>query len=255
MTMRRQQPPYPRFGECISALAGAIDANKTGSDVGRLAREGDFDWERLDTVIAELLVDSMATVVGEPARQIFEHWVASVRSAYTELVLGVSLDALGRKDALPVLVEHFFAPAGGQLLRQVSTDIPGPDLQRLLADNQHPLQVTFEWLDSAVGGPVEKLLYPGSTGSARIEQEKVRKWRTGTDVPSAQSIKLFYRRLIECWKPIPACPVWLMIASALSRLEKQSAAPLRSLMRPHAQGTTTTRRSVEELLSELVVRA
>ncbi len=123
MTMRRQQPPYPRFGECISALAGAIDANKTGSDVGRLAREGDFDWERLDTVIAELLVDSMATVVGEPARQIFEHWVASVRSAYTELVLGVSLDALGRKDALPVLVEHFFAPAGGQLLRQVSTGV------------------------------------------------------------------------------------------------------------------------------------
>ena len=255
MTMKKLQPPYPRFGECISALAGAIDANKTGSDVGRLAREGDFDWERLDTVIAELLVDSMATVVGEPARQIFEHWVASVRSAYTELVLGVSLDALGREDALPVLVEHFFAPAGGQLLRQVSADIPGPDLQRLLADNQQPLQVTLEWLDSAVGGAVEKLLYPGSTGSARVEQEKVRKWRTGTDIPSAQSIKLFHQKLTERWKPIPACPVWLMIASALSRLEKQSAAPVRSLMRPHAQGTTTPRGAIEELLSELVVRA
>jgi hypothetical protein len=217
--MTKQQPPYPRFGECISALAGAIDANKTGSDVGRLAREGDFDWERLDTVIAELLVDSIATVVGDPTRQIFERWVAAVRSAYTTLVLDVSLDALGRNDVLPVLVEHFFAPAGGQLLRQISADIPGPDLQLLLADNQQPLQVTLEWLDSAVGGPVEKLLYPGSTGSARVEQEKVRKWRTGTDIPSAQSIKLFYQRLIECWKPIPACPVWLMIASALSRLK------------------------------------
>ena len=62
--MTKLQPPYPRFGECVSALAGAIDANKTGSDVGRLAREGDFDWERLDTVITELLVDSLATVVG-----------------------------------------------------------------------------------------------------------------------------------------------------------------------------------------------
>ena len=253
--MTKQQPPYPRFGECISALAGAIDANKTGSDVGRLAREGDFDWERLDTVIAELLVDSIATVVGDPARQIFERWVAAVRSAYTQLVLGVSLDALGRNDALPVLVEHFFAPAGGQLLRQISADIPGPDLHLMLADNQQPLQVTFEWLDSAVGGPVEKLLYPGSTGSARFEQEKIRKWRTGTDIPSAQSIKLFYRRLIECWKRIPACPVWLLIGSALSRLEKQSAASLRALVRPYAQGTANPRRPVEELLSELVVRA
>ena len=102
--MTRQQPPYPRFGECISALAGAIDANKTGSDVGRLAREGDFDWERLDTVIADLLVDSSATVVGDPAHQIFARWVSSVLSAYTRLVLGVSLDTLGRNDALPVLV-------------------------------------------------------------------------------------------------------------------------------------------------------
>lgn len=254
MTMTRQQPPYPRFGECISALAGAIDANKTGSDVGRLAREGDFDWERLDTVIADLLVDSSATVVGDPAHQIFARWVSSVLSAYTRLVLGVSLDTLGRNDALPVLVQHFFAPAGGELLQQVSAEIPGPDLQRLLADSQQPLQVTFEWLDCAVGGPVEKLLYPGSTGSARVEQEKVRKWRTGTDIPSAQSVKLFYRRLIECWKPIPACPVWLMIASALSRLERQSATPLRSLMLPYAQGSTPPGRPVEELLSELVVR-
>ena len=160
MTMTKQLPPYPRFGECISALAGAIDANKDGSDVGRLAREGDFDWERLDTVIDELLIDSSAAVLGDTAHRIFVQWVSSVRSAYTQLVLGVSLDALGRKAALPVLVEHFFAPAGGRLLQQVSAELPGPDLLRLLADSEQPLKVTFEWLDSAVGGPVEKLLYP-----------------------------------------------------------------------------------------------
>ncbi|KGM41037.1 hypothetical protein JY96_15930 [Aquabacterium sp. NJ1] len=255
MTMTKQLPPYPRFGECISALAGAIDANKAGSDVGRLAREGDFDWRRLDMVIAEVLVDNSATVIGDIAHQIFARWVSSVRSAYTHLVLGVSLDALGRNEALPVLVEHFFAPFGGQLLLQVSAELPGPDLQRLLADSEQPLRVTFEWLDGAVGGPVEKLLYPGSTGSARFEQEKVRKWRTGTDIPSAQSIKLFYRKLVECWKPIPACPVWLLIASALSRLERQWPGSLRSLMLLQARGIASPSRPVEDVLSELVVRA
>ena len=44
--MTRCLPPYPRFGECISVLAGALDINKVESDVGRLAREGDFDWEQ-----------------------------------------------------------------------------------------------------------------------------------------------------------------------------------------------------------------
>jgi Ankyrin repeats (3 copies) len=255
MTMKKQLPPYPRFGECVSALAGAMDTNKTGSDVGRLTREGDFDWERLDKVIDELLVDGSAAVVGDTAHRIFVRWVSSVRSAYTRLVLGVSLDALGRSEALPVLVAHFFAPAGGQLLRQVSSELPGPDLHRLLDDGQQPLQVTLKWLDSVVGGPVEKLLYPGSTGSARVEQEKVRKWRSGTDIPSAQSIKLLYRKLVECWKPIPACPVWLLIASALSRLERQWTGSFRSLMLPQAQGIASPSRPVEDVLSELVVGA
>lgn len=255
MTMTKQLPPYPRFGECISALAGAIDANKDGSDVGRLAREGDFDWERLDTVIDELLIDSSAAVLGDTAHRIFVQWVSSVRSAYTQLVLGVSLDALGRKAALPVLVEHFFAPAGGRLLQQVSAELPGPDLLRLLADSEQPLKVTFEWLDSAVGGPVEKLLYPGSTGSDRVEQEKVRKWRTGTNIPSAQSIKLFCRKLVECREPIPACPVWLLVASALSRLERRWPGSLRSLMLSQARGIASPSRPVEDVLCQLVVRA
>jgi len=68
--MTRALPPYPRFGECIAVLAGALDINKAGSDVGRLAREGDFDWEKLDTVIQELLVDGCARVVGDAAQRI-----------------------------------------------------------------------------------------------------------------------------------------------------------------------------------------
>ena len=36
--MNSKLPPYPRFGECIGALASALDIKKIGSDVGRLAR-------------------------------------------------------------------------------------------------------------------------------------------------------------------------------------------------------------------------
>lgn len=49
--MNSKLTPYPRLGECIGAMAGALDVKKVGSDVGRLAREGDFDWEKLDGVI------------------------------------------------------------------------------------------------------------------------------------------------------------------------------------------------------------
>lgn len=250
--MTRSLPPYPRFGECIAALAGALDINKAGSDVGRLAREGDFDWEKLDTVIQELLVDGRGRVIGDAAQRVLLPWLVSVREAYTRVVLDVPLDSVGRSDALPILVEKFFVPAAANLLQQIHAAMPGPNLQVLLAQELDPVRVTLEWLDSLVGGPVEKLLYPGSTGSARTEQEKVRKWRNGIDLPSSQSIQLFCRKLDECWKKTPSCTTWLLISSALSRLERQWAGSLRPLMLSHPDHSSPVGNSVHAILSELV---
>lgn len=250
--MTRSLPPYPRFGECIAALAGALDINKAGSDVGRLAREGDFDWEKLDTVIQELLVDGRGRVIGDAAQRVLLPWLVSVREAYTRVVLDVPLDSVGRSDALPILVEKFFVPAAANLLHQIHAAMPGPNLQLLLAKELDPVRVTLEWLDSLVGGPVEKLLYPGSTGSARTEQEKIRKWRNGIDLPSSQSIQLFCRKLDECWKKTPSCTTWLLISSALSRLERQWVGSLRPLMLSHPDHSSPVGNSVHAILSELV---
>lgn len=253
--MTRSLPPYPKFGECIAVLAGALDINKAGSDVGRLAREGDFDWEKLDTVIQELLVDGSARVIGDAARNVLLPWLVSVREAYTRVVLDVPLDSVGRSDALPILVEKFFVPAAANLLQQLHNAIPGPNLQLLLAKELDPVQVALEWLDSLVGGPVEKLLYPGSTGSARTEQEKVRKWRNGIDLPSSQSIQLFCRKLDECWRKTPSCATWLLTASALARLDRQTAGSVRPLMLSHPDHSSPVGNSIHAILSELVKSA
>ncbi len=253
--MTKSLPPYPRFGECIAALASALDINKAGSDVGRLAREGDFDWEKLDTVIQELLVDGSARVIDDAARNILLPWLMSVREAYAGVVLDVPLDSVGRSDALPILVEKFFVPAAANLLQLIRTAMPGPDLRLLLENELNPVRVTLEWLDSLVGGPVEKLLYPGSTGSARAEQEKVRKWRNGIDLPSSQSIQLFCRKLDECWKKTPSCATWLLISAALARLERQTARPLRPLMLSRPDHSSPVSNSIHATLSELVKSA
>lgn len=253
--MTRALPPYPRFGECIAVLAGALDINKAGGDVGRLAREGDFDWEKLDAVIQELLVDGCAWVVGDAAQRIIAPWIDSTREAYARVVLDVPLDAVVRGDTLPVLIEKFFAPAAAALLRQAHTAIPGPDLKALLADGSGPVKVTLEWFDGIVGTPVEKRLYPESTGSDRVEQEKLRKWRSGVDIPSSQSIKLLCTKLDALCVSVESCAMWLLISSALARLERSWGGSLRQLIRPHIEGSAPDSLSIESCLSEMVQRA
>lgn len=250
--MTRVQPPYPRFGECISVLAGALDISKAGSDVGRLAREGDFDWEKLDAVVNQLLVDGCAWVIGGVAQRILAPWLVDVRQAYAQVVLNVPLDAVGRDDALPVLVEKFFAPAAAALLRQVNTAVPGPKLSLLLAADEDPVRVTLEWLDGQVGSTVEKLVFPASSGSDRVEQEKIRKWRAGIDVPSAQSIKLLINQIDGRCEPAENSAVWLLLSSALARLERAWGAPLRPLIQAHLEDGGLDQHSLESCLSKLV---
>lgn len=250
--MSKTLPPYPRFGECIAVLAGALDINKTGSDVGRLAREGDFDWGKLDAVVQELLVDGFKRVVGDASPRVFASWLASVREAYTHVVLDVALDAVGRNDVLPVLIERFFAPAAAVFMQQVQTTTPGPALKVLLAEESQPVKVALEWLDEILGEPIEKRLYPGSTGSDRVEQEKVRKWRNGIDLPSSQSIKLICKHLNERYGQVPHCAIWLLISSALSRLERSWGGALRPLIHAYLNGNPSNSSSINSYLSEVV---
>lgn len=253
--MMENLPPYPRFGECIAVLAGALDIKKVDSDVGRLSREGDFDWEKLEAVVEELLIKGSANVVGDAAHQIFAPWLSTVREDYTLLVLDVSLDALDRASALPILIEGFFVPATASLLQRASSVLPGPDLRQFLSQENFPLDAIFQWLDGFVHPSFEKVLYPQSTDTDRVEREKVRKWRAGTDIPSSQSIKLLCRRL----QTLPAMgghaaavALWMTFASALTRLERAWGEPFRTQLVQHLGENRLDGRAVRSSLRAAV---
>lgn len=234
--MSKALPPYPRFGECIAVLAGALDIKKTGSDVGRLSREGDFDWEKLDGIIQDLLIDGSAWIIGEAAHWIIAPWLSDIRDGYTRLVLDVPLDAVNRSDALPILVEKFFVPFAANLLQRANRAMPGPDLRLLLDEGRAPVTVTIEWLDGLMDASIEKVLYPASTGPDRVNQEKIRKWRTGVDVPSSQGIKLLSQSMQTLHgdtERTSGAALWLALASALTRLERVWGKSLRSLVTQH----------------------
>lgn len=156
--MNSQLPPYPRFGECIRAFTNALDiAPESGADIGRFAREGDFDWEKLDRIFDDLL-KPIEKICGKSTILLLKAWLSDIRDSYTHLILGLSLDALTRDQSLPILVSRFLPPHLAKLLYDLNQKFPGPDLGQLLDSGKRPVNTVLEWLDAQLGLPLEDLL-------------------------------------------------------------------------------------------------
>ncbi|HCA17312.1 MAG TPA: hypothetical protein DEO64_09300 [Alcaligenes faecalis] len=227
--MTSNLPPYPRFGESIRAFANALDITKPGDDLGRLAREGDFDWEKLDSSFNEIL-EAIQKICGRSVGHILQLWLSDLRTSYTRLILDVSLDALDRSQTLPIIINVFLPPHLASLLKTIDQQLRGPNLGRMLNPESRSVDVTLEWLDMKLNKPIEELLFPKSTDSDRVEREKLRKWRKGINLPSSQSIILLRKALEKCSLSTiesDVAALWLLLATALTRLEQSAGQSIR----------------------------
>jgi len=225
MTRKTDTPPYPRFGECYRTLALAFDTKAGNREVDRLAREGDYDWSLLPRLTDELLLIPMGRYVDPGFASLLRSWLEHMHIRYRELILGVTVDSLGRDDALPVLVSGFFAPQAVWLLVAAHKEFGGPELTRLLDSDKNPVEVVMDWLDEGEATPLAKLAFPGTTGHDRAAYEKVRKWMRGSDMPDVASIRTFAdaigRHGAIAREKTLALRRWLVLARALCWLEKQ----------------------------------
>jgi hypothetical protein len=225
MTKKTDNPPYPRFGECFRTLALAFDTKAGNREVDRLAREGDYDWSLLPQLTDELLLTPLSKYVDPEFASLLRLWLDHMHIRYRELILGATVDSLGRADALPILISNFFAPQAIWLLVAARKDLGGPELTRLLDSEKNPVAVVMDWLNEGEEIPLGKVAFPGTTDHDRAGYEKVRKWIRGSDVPTLGSIKMFAdaidRRGSICKEKTISLRRWLVLARALSYLEKQ----------------------------------
>lgn len=230
-------PPYPRLGEIYRAAAVAIGTKAGNRDIDRLAREGEFDWTLLPDLGDELLIGPLAKKVDPEFADLVAQTVAYVHASYVNLVSTVPLDSLNRKGALPLLVEHYFAPHALGLIFGTKKGFGGPDLMKLFDPDLRPVSVVLEWLDQAEDRPLARVAFPEASTADRAEFEMVRKWADGTNLPDGQSIFLFGKALEKAGgvssDKIRNLRIWLTLARALAHLENESPVPFRGFMRRH----------------------
>lgn len=237
MTTSTNTPPYPRIAECYRTLAVALDTKAGNRDVDRLAREGDYDWSLLSNLSDELIVVPLVKYVEEDFAEFVGKWLEQMHGNYQALVSSVALDSLSRADALPLLISNYFAPQANGLIAGIHERFGGPDLAELMDPSRNPIAVVWEWLNQNEGKSLEKVAFPGTTGTDRSDREKVLKWVRGTELPKLASIKKFADSIDNSGtvseEKVLNVRRWLVVARALAYLEKESPYSPRDYMLQH----------------------
>lgn len=229
-------PPYPRLGELYRALGGALDTKAKDRNVNRLAREGEYDWSLLPTLQQNLITNPLRAAKDKEFAELVNQFADHMRTSYLRMVAHIALDSLTRAEALPLLIEHYFAPQGASLLLGIKDAFGGPDLMALLDPAKQPLAVVLDWFDKNEGRDLAKRTFPESTGTDRLDRELVSRWANGT-LPDLSSIKRFvnaasHRGAIDSAQA-PNLRRWMIVARALAWLEKGAPFPFRTFLRRH----------------------
>lgn len=235
MTSASPKPPYPSLGEIYHALAMALGTRLSDANLNRLVREGDFDWALLDSLPHSVLQEPLQQYAdGDFADAVLEHVLNAV-SKYKKLVCKVPLDSLDRATALPLLTEHFFAPAGAAIVVKLAEQFELPPLNRLMDQDRNPAEEVFTWLDNSCEGRFVHQVYPGTTGPDRANRDLLHRWRSGIQLPDLASI---FNISKDIEKQLPGIGTGvardfrrgLIVSRAFAWFDACSPAPLRTLM-------------------------
>lgn len=220
-------PPYPRLGEVYKALALALDTKSNNRDVERLAREGDYDWSLLSSLREDLILAPLRRYVrDEDFIRDLDQFIRHVHASYLNIVSTISLDGLSRGEALPILIQHYFAPHANGFFQAVWTD-DAPDPLLFLDPENYPLAVVLKWADPGGSHALAKAAFPKTTGSDKDNREKVTRWADGTQLPNLGSLSLFLNALAlngtdEHKQKVPGLRKWLLLARALIWFEREA---------------------------------
>jgi hypothetical protein len=233
-------PPFPRIGEILRTLSQALDTKAKNRDVDRLARGDDIDWALAPQLIIDLFQSPLRKYGDEAFADFVSHFVTRLHAEYIQMVVTISLDSLSRAEALPLLVEHWFALNGAEFIYMLRQKFGGPDLMQLFDAERNPFCTVFAWLSAEGGACLAKAAFPQTTGTDKNGREMVARWEQGGALPDIGNIGLFLVALTKYGAAEQKGKVadlrrWLLVARAVCWFEREAMpSPLRSIMCRHA---------------------
>ena len=222
----KTKPPYPTLGEACQLLASAFGTKSADPAVrkklDRLARDGDFDWSLRPHVIEALLVKPLKDL--DPDLSDFvDGFVDFVLNEHVNLLSHISLDAMSREEAAPLLIKAFGAGQVAAFLISLRDRFGGPDIGDFLRQDADPIDVVFQWAETSLGLHVATVVFPDD----KQKRDDLSRWRRGKTIPDFFGSIRPLKRELEARCPDQKSEVlllgkWLVAARALAWLDRET---------------------------------
>jgi len=225
----KPKPPYPMLGEVCSLLADAFGTKKdtpvsAKKKLDRLARDGDYNWALRPKIVEEFLVKPLGKLDAEFAEFVGK-FANHLLDEHVRLLLKVSLDAMSREEAAPILIEHMYAAGVAAFLIKLHEQFGGPGLGDFFRQNAEPVDVAFKWLEASLEFQVSATVFTDD----KQERDDIGRWRRGDTIPDFFRSILPLERKISTKRPdlgpkARSFAIWLLTARALAWFDREARA-------------------------------
>ncbi|MGY0219160.1 ankyrin repeat domain-containing protein [Endozoicomonadaceae bacterium StTr2] len=192
MAVKAPERPYLTVGEIYRSIAVALGTKNRNSEVDRMARQGDYDYQLRDKLLTDLFYKPLEKQAGESFAKFACNAIDHFVSEYIGLVKAVPLDAMKREESLPALFKFFISRQVAGIVTQFYKKFGGPSPEQYFcSDNNQKLGVTCQWLEDNN----ESFSILLKSINNKQHQDQYRKWKQGKELPKAGSFPVFLEKL------------------------------------------------------------
>lgn len=190
---KNYMPPFPYVGEVLRFIAAILETKPVGRDLDRLAREGDFDSEKVFSIADNVFVlplPSDCVVVPIKSAEIIAQFRSYFLTCYLAFIRSNPVLGFSRQEVLVGLV-RFSVPIVVDLLNSVLTN--RVDLLKTFSNANKPIVAGMIWLSSEFQHEWGE--YRSSLDKAG--QDRTLRWMKGEQQPNASDLFIQLEKFIK----------------------------------------------------------
>lgn len=221
---KKYTPPFPRLGEVLRAIVGALDTKNNSRKIDEFAVNKDVNWHLSKDIILENIYQPLKKNTDEE----FANFVAGscefLVDSYVALICNVSADNLNRNEIAPLLLKDYFAGLGNEFLSQLIIEFEGPMITELLNSNQTAFKAVFNHFLKIKENSIATLIYPESAGDGKTQRDNLNRWINGQQLPDSSSLRNLMTDVcrVSVGSNLTQLTRWLTIARAIEWLNQKN---------------------------------